>query len=133
VSGPDPRIWRKIQIDMFRPIRLDHTNCLQVGIVSHTLQWRCAECFQSAGHEALQDGVDDSVFFELALNELQGVCGHPNIRGVCGHDRTYVRIREYKHHSTDVCVSTATHTHHSLTRSLCMKRLVMFPLCSSYR
>jgi hypothetical protein len=28
--GADPRIRHRIQIDMFRPIRVDHTNCLQV-------------------------------------------------------------------------------------------------------
>jgi hypothetical protein len=31
-SGPDPRIRHWTQIDMFRPIRMDHTNCLQVAI-----------------------------------------------------------------------------------------------------
>ena len=30
--GPDPRIRHRIQIGMFRPIRVDHTNCLQVAI-----------------------------------------------------------------------------------------------------
>jgi hypothetical protein len=30
--GPDPRIRYRTQIDMFRPIRMDHTNCLQVAI-----------------------------------------------------------------------------------------------------
>ncbi len=30
--GPDPRIRHRTQIDMFRPIRMDHTNCLQVAI-----------------------------------------------------------------------------------------------------
>ncbi len=30
--GPDPRIRHRIQKDMFRPIRVDHTNCLQVTI-----------------------------------------------------------------------------------------------------
>ena len=32
--GPDPRIRHRIQIGMFRPIRVDHTNCLQVAIKS---------------------------------------------------------------------------------------------------
>jgi hypothetical protein len=35
--GPDPRIRHRTQIDMFRPIRMDHTNCLQVAI--KTLQF----------------------------------------------------------------------------------------------
>ena len=35
-----------------------------------------AECFQSAGDQVLQLGVDDSVFFGLSVNELQGVSGH---------------------------------------------------------
>ena len=36
-SGPDPRIRHRTQIGMFRPIRMDHTNCLQVAI--KTLQF----------------------------------------------------------------------------------------------
>jgi hypothetical protein len=36
LQGPDPRIRHRIQIDMFRPIRLDHTNCLQVSIKTHS-------------------------------------------------------------------------------------------------
>ena len=35
-----------------------------------------AQCFQSAGDQVLQLGVDDSVFFDLSLDDLQGVCGH---------------------------------------------------------
>ncbi len=35
-----------------------------------------SECFQSPGDQVLQLGVDDSVFFTLSLNDLQGVCGH---------------------------------------------------------
>jgi hypothetical protein len=34
--GPDQRIRHRIQIGMFRPIRLDHTNCLQVTIKTHS-------------------------------------------------------------------------------------------------
>ena len=34
--GPDPRIRNRIQIGMFRPIRVDHTNCLQVAIKTHS-------------------------------------------------------------------------------------------------
>ncbi len=33
--GPDPKIGMFIGIGMFRPIRLDHTNCLQVAIKTH--------------------------------------------------------------------------------------------------
>jgi hypothetical protein len=36
--GPDPRIKHRIQIGMFRPIRVDHTNCLQVVIKIHSLE-----------------------------------------------------------------------------------------------
>jgi hypothetical protein len=32
----DPRIRQRIQIGMFRPIRVDHTNCLQVDIKTHS-------------------------------------------------------------------------------------------------
>ena len=34
--GSDPRIRDRIQIGMFRPIRVDHTNCLQVAIKTHS-------------------------------------------------------------------------------------------------
>ncbi len=34
--GTDPRIRHRIQIGMFRPIRLDHINCLQVAIKTHS-------------------------------------------------------------------------------------------------
>jgi hypothetical protein len=37
-EGPDPRIRQRIQIGMFRPIRVDHTNCLQVAIKTHSLK-----------------------------------------------------------------------------------------------
>jgi hypothetical protein len=56
-----------------------------------------AECFQSAGDQLLQLGVDDSVFFALSLNELEGVCGHT---------RVYHRMCEFKHNSTDASAST---------------------------
>jgi hypothetical protein len=36
-----------------------------------------AQCFQSAGDQVLQLGVDVSVFFDLSINDLQGVCGYP--------------------------------------------------------
>jgi hypothetical protein len=35
-----------------------------------------ATCFQSTGHQVIQVGVDDSVFFTLSLNDSQGVCGY---------------------------------------------------------
>jgi hypothetical protein len=38
--GTDPRIRHRIQIGMFRPIRVDHTNCLQVAIKTHSVQVR---------------------------------------------------------------------------------------------
>jgi len=34
--GTDSRIRHRIQIDMFRSIRVDHTNCLQVAIKTHS-------------------------------------------------------------------------------------------------
>jgi len=39
--GPDPRIRHRTQIGMFRPIRIDHTNCLQVAIKS--IQFKCRQ------------------------------------------------------------------------------------------
>ncbi len=37
--GPDPGIRHRTQIGMFRPIRFDHTNCLQVAIKSIQFQF----------------------------------------------------------------------------------------------
>ena len=46
----------RIQIDMFRPIRLDHTNCLQVAIKTHSnsrciYECRCDERLQTKTKE----------------------------------------------------------------------------------
>jgi hypothetical protein len=68
-----------------------------------------AECFQSVGDAVLDHGVDVSVFFELSLNELQGVCGHA---------RAFARMCECKHRNTHPRVITVEHTHHSLSLSL---------------
>jgi hypothetical protein len=38
--GPDPRIRHRIQIGMFRSIRVDHTNCLQVAIKTHSFHFK---------------------------------------------------------------------------------------------
>ncbi len=43
--GPDPRIRHRIQIGMFRPIRVDHTNCLQVAIKTHSILKETAGSF----------------------------------------------------------------------------------------
>ena len=67
-----------------------------------------AECFQSAGHQVLQLGVDGSVFFALSLNDLQGVWGHA---------RAYDRICEFTHNSTDARASTMAQADHSCTLS----------------
>ena len=56
-------------------------------------------CFQSVGYQVLNLGVDDSVFFGLSLNELQGVCGHAH---------TYPLMSEYKHNNTGVTRSSFT-------------------------
>jgi hypothetical protein len=45
-------IYPRIQIDMFRPIRVDHTNCLQVDIKTHSLITRC--CGESILSTTLQ-------------------------------------------------------------------------------
>jgi len=65
-----------------------------------------AQCFQSAGDQVLQLGVDGSVFFELSLDQLQGVCGHA---------RAYARMCECKHSSTDVHAIMVAQTDHSST------------------
>jgi hypothetical protein len=44
--GPDPRIRHRIQIVMFRPIRVDHTNCLQVAIKTHSFIQNTEEYLQ---------------------------------------------------------------------------------------
>jgi hypothetical protein len=38
-----------------------------------------AQCFQSATDQVVQLGVDGSVFFDLSLNDLQGVRGQMRI------------------------------------------------------
>ena len=63
-----------------------------------------AECFQSAGDRVLYLGVDDSVFFVLSLNDLEGVCGHA---------RAYHRMCEFTHNNTDARASTVVQTDHS--------------------
>ena len=86
VEPEDPREWRPEQVATF---------LRSLGT---------AECFQSAGDEALQHGVDGSVFFELSLDELQGVCGHA---------RAYDHMCEFRHNITDVRASTVTQTEYS--------------------
>ncbi len=67
-----------------------------------------SECFQSAGDQVLQFGVDVGVFFTLSLNDFQGICGHA---------RAYDHMCEFTHNSTDARVSTMTQTDHSCTLS----------------
>jgi hypothetical protein len=59
-----------------------------------------AECFQSAVDQVLQLGVDDSVFFELSLDQLQGVCEHA---------RVYARMCEFKHSRRKMVKTTSQH------------------------
>jgi hypothetical protein len=47
-----------------------------------------AQCFQSAGDQVLQLGVDGSVFFDLSLDDWPGVCGH---------SRAYDRMCAFTH------------------------------------
>ncbi len=56
--GPDPRIRHRIQIGMFRPIRVDHTNCLQVAIKTHSFIH-----FLFFVHEVLHDEPCGAHFF----------------------------------------------------------------------
>jgi hypothetical protein len=88
VEQEDPREWSPQQVATF--LRALGT----------------AECFQSAADQALQVGVDGSVFFELSLDQLQGVCGHA---------RAYARMCECKHSSTDVHAIMVAQTDHSST------------------
>ncbi len=48
-SGPDPRIRYRIQIGMFRPIRVDHTNGLQVVIKTHSFEVNRREVYECQG------------------------------------------------------------------------------------
>jgi hypothetical protein len=88
VEEEDPREWSPHQVATF--LRALGT----------------AECFQSAADQVLQLGVDGSVFFELSLDQLQGVCGHA---------RAYARMCECKHSSTDVHAIMVAQTDHSST------------------
>ena len=58
------------------------------------------QCFLSAGDQVLQIGVDDGVFFDLSLNDFQGVCGHA---------RAYDHMCEFTHNSTDARANTVVH------------------------
>jgi hypothetical protein len=42
-TPPDQRIRHRIQIGMFRSIRVDHTNCLQVAIKTHSFIFYLAQ------------------------------------------------------------------------------------------
>ena len=50
-----------------------------VTIVTFVRSLGPAECFQSVGDQVLHLVVDDSVFFTLSLEELEGVCGHARV------------------------------------------------------
>jgi len=68
-----------------------------------------AQCFQSAADEVMQLGVDVSVFFDLSLNDLQGVRGHAG---------AYHRMCEFTQNSTDARASTVALWHALSLRSL---------------
>ena len=63
-----------------------------------------AQCFQSASDQVFQLGVDGSVFFELSINDFQGVCGHAG---------PYHRMCEFTQNITDVLARTVAQTDHS--------------------
>ena len=73
-SREDPREWSSEKVSTF--VRSLGTS----------------KCFQSVGDQVVQLGVDDSVFFTLSLNDLQGVCGHA---------RAYDHMCEFTHNRTD--------------------------------
>ena len=58
-----------------------------------------SECFQSPGDQVLYLGVDDSVFFALSLNDLEGVCGHA---------RVYDRMCEFTQQHRCACEHNGT-------------------------
>ena len=83
VEQEDPREWRPEEVPSF---------LRSLG---------GAQCFQSATDQVLQLGVDDSVFFDLSLNDLQGLCGHA---------AAYHHMCEFTQNSTDTCARTVTVT-----------------------
>ena len=89
-ESEDPREWSSEQVDAF--VR-------SLGP---------AECFQSVGDQVQQLGVDDSLFFTLSLNDLQGVCGNA---------RSYDHMSEFTHNCTDAYARTVTQTDHRCTLS----------------
>jgi hypothetical protein len=57
--GPDLRIRHRIQIGMFRPIRVDHTDCLQVAIKTHSFNRKMlcgSKEGEVDGHEGQREG-----------------------------------------------------------------------------
>jgi hypothetical protein len=82
---PDPREWSSEKVATF--VR-------SLG---------AAQCFQSAGDQVLQLGVDGSVVFDLSLNDLQGVCGHARAYDrmcACTHT-VQMRVRAQYYTETD--------------------------------
>jgi len=86
VEQEDPREWNPQQVATF---------LRSLGT---------AECFQSATGQVLQFGVDDSLFCELSVIDLQGVRGHA---GACH------RMCEFTQNSTDARAITVAQTDHS--------------------
>ncbi len=79
------------------------------GVTTFVRSLGPAECFKSVGDQVMQLGVDDSVFFVLSLNELEGVCGHT---------RVYHHMCEFTQNITDARERTVTEVH-SIVNETC--------------
>jgi hypothetical protein len=82
--GPDPRIRHRIQTGMFRPIRVEHTNCLQVAIKTHSF---------IGGREGDQEQViiwcmEATVCFSPDIDR-QSVSEVEIVRGLCQEDELH--------------------------------------------
>jgi hypothetical protein len=66
--------------------------------------WELLNVLQSTGEQVLELGLDVSVFFELSLNDLEGVCGHV---------RPYDHMCEFRHNITDTRANMVARTEHS--------------------
>ena len=76
--GPDPRIRHRTQIGMFRPIRMDHTNCLQVAI--KTLQFLARWIAASRAQSRCFDDISQLCCVFVSLLIFMGVPYFPFLR-----------------------------------------------------
>ena len=105
MTGGEGKGWKSLLMSVWSH-RIHESGVKRKLLLSsdHVRSLGAVECFQSTGDQVLQFGVDDSVFFTLTLNELQGVRGH---------SRVYHRMCEFTHNITETSLRTVTQTDHS--------------------